>query len=213
MSSPFVSFDFETGGTTPPHQSGSFFHPPIQCAFVAYDRDHNEIDSLDLKLQFDFRQCTVEALKLAHYTEDKWKDAITVSDALRRIDPFFDNHSVERISKRTGRKYMVTPLIGHNAARFDVLYLEWMFQWGWTGATTYCGKGGLIDTMFVAQTYDIMMGGNAFKSYQLEDVYAGLFGKVFDGAHDALNDARATARIAIELMARLRKGQSNADVG
>lgn len=217
----FVVIDLETGGTCAPHEDVdsmlrahgkedkllTYYDPPLQVACVAYDKAFREIEALDLKIKADVGLCSPEALEICHYDMDLWEEEALEPMAVRvLLWEFFARHQRRMISA-SGREMFLARLVGYNIAAFDIRYLKKLFDWDkpWNiGAATWAGRNtGIIDVMWMCQTYGIMRG-KEFKSLRLEDVYLELFGETFK-AHDPLADCRATARIAKNIMFSMRQ--------
>lgn len=205
----YVVFDFETGGTNPPYLPTMKHNPAVQLGLLAVDDDMQELDALDIKLQFEHGQCEPGVIGVKNsWNSEAWEEEAEHPRFARRTAlDFFRSYSVERIS-RAGKPYGVAQLIGWNAIRFDLYYLDWLFYKNdpdriWTGATSWVGTGGCIDVMQRAQAYEEVYG-RSFKNLQQETVHAALFGAPHEGAHDAVADCRATARIYGELLRRFK---------
>lgn len=94
-------------------------------------------------------------------------------------------------------------MVGHNI-EFDIRIVgAEMIRLGREDAV---GKKPYICTMKVATDFCKLPGRHGYKWPRLEELYRKLFHKRFPGAHDAINDVRATLRCFFELR---RKGVIN----
>lgn len=94
-------------------------------------------------------------------------------------------------------------MVGHNI-EFDIRIVgAEMIRLGREDAV---GKKPYICTMKAATDFCKLPGRHGYKWPRLEELYRKLFHKRFPGAHDAMNDVRATLRCFFELR---RKGVIN----
>lgn len=72
------------------------------------------------------------------------------------------------------------------------------------GAGKFCTLEATTDLLRLPPTEAMIKWGHGdkFKSPKLEETYRFLFGETFEGAHDALVDTRACARVYFELLDR-----------
>jgi DNA polymerase III alpha subunit (gram-positive type) len=86
-------------------------------------------EELNLYVKFDVSKANKEALEVGHYDEKLWKrNAIEQSEACEEFNKFLCGHkSVSRVSKK-GKKYAVSVLAGHNAAKFDMFFIIEAFK-------------------------------------------------------------------------------------
>ena len=94
----------------------------------------------------------------------------------------------------------VNYVIGHNVA-FDIsilkaeLYREWDKEWGNGDWLFYSQKYKMVDTMQMGAylcNIPSTIKGEKYKWPTLDELYRKLFGKSFQGKHNAMNDVRAT---------------------
>ncbi|MCP4900894.1 MAG: 3'-5' exonuclease [bacterium] len=188
--SQIVFFDLETSGISP------WRDEITQIAAVAVEADGTEAARFGpMRVQFDVEKASPEALKINHYSEEKWKDAVAPSEMVQRFYDFLQDHStVKQISKR-GNPYWVAQLAGHNIARFDMQFLRSAFK----RVDQFCPIRLIpLDTFFLA----------AWRFHGDEDAPADLkletlakhFSIEFEGeAHDAMADVLATIQLAEKL--------------
>jgi DNA polymerase III epsilon subunit-like protein len=182
-----IYFDLETGGVQEQH-------PSIQLAAVAIDdATGQELDSFEVKIQFDESQADPEALRLNHYDPEVWKkEAVPSCEAARRFSAFVGPHrSIEMVSKRTGAPYSVARLAGYNALTFDLPRLRALFGTMFFPCS-YHVRDVLQRAMF---WFDENQPEKKPENLKLGTVCA-YFGISADGAHDALVDVRLTAKLA-----------------
>jgi DNA polymerase III epsilon subunit-like protein len=182
-----VYFDLETGGL-------DMGHPIIQAAAVAVDGQGRELGSLNLRLKFDEAAANPEALALNHYKRELWEEAIAPTHAVAAFASFLNEYKcVENISKRTGRPYRVARLGGYNASTFDYPRLKRLFDGAFLPADPR-----VLDVMQLAFWYFQWHPKSRPSNLRLATVCEH-FGIPLEGAHDALEDVRATAKLALTL--------------
>jgi DNA polymerase III epsilon subunit-like protein len=192
-----IYFDLETGGVLEQH-------PIIQIAAIAIDdATWQELDAIEMKLQFNISDADPEALKINHYDAAVWRaEAIPVGQAIGRFARFLEPHkSLHLISKRSGRPYSVAQLAGHNAATFDGPRLQNMFRA--TGAFLPADPR-VLDTMQRAMWF-FQERGTRPEDYKLGTLCKHFGIEVGDDAHDALADVRLTIQLARALRENERK--------
>lgn len=182
----FTVFDIETAGL-------ELHHPVIQFAAVALE-DFEEVESIEVKIQFDIAKADPEALKLNSFDPKVWGDeALPEFLAVANVADFLiRNAHHEMKSKRTGRQYWVARLAGHNAAGFDGPRLQAMFK---RHGAFLPAHPQILDTLQLA----LWKSRAALDSYKLSDLCK-TFGIDSTGAHDALADVRMCAKLASYLM-------------
>ena len=178
-----VYFDLETGGVND--------EPVIQLAAVAIDQEWNEAGTFEQKIQFDPSLCSPEALKINHWSEESWHDAVPVDETVRRFSAWLKPHStIEMFSKRTGQPYSVARLAGYNALTFDLPRLRAMY-----GNSFFPCSYHVRDVLQRAMFYfDENPETDKPKDMKLTTL-AEYFGVSTAGAHDALTDVRLTVEL------------------
>ena len=184
-----VYLDLETCGL-------EFTRPIIQIAAIATNSALRELETLEMKIQFDERDADPRALCKNNYDRELWqREAIDPKVAAKRFSDFLRRHStVDIISDRTRRSYRVARLVAHNAERFDGPFLR----------TWYERLG-----MYLPAAYSILCTKQ--RAYWLfheqksltppDNFQLGTLCQYFDvrlrpdDAHDALNDVRATVAL------------------
>jgi len=196
MDNRVVCFDLETTGLSP------WKHQIIQFAGVAIDlATWEELGGLEVKINFDLAKATKEALEVNHFDQAVWdREAVSQEDARDQVSEFLRDHStLEKTSKKKGTKYMVARLMGHNAAMFDCPFLTaWFKKAGqFLPAESYAP----MDTLQLAR-WKLLMAGTECPALGNSLVeLCEMFDIPFKGAHDALNDVRATIALAKLLIA------------
>lgn len=183
-----VFFDLETGGLDP------FKHPIIQIAAIAVDEQtFDELDSFEVKIAFDKFAAEPEVLKRNSYDPEVWeKESIFDLHALIKLSQFLKLHAtVPQTSKKTGREYKVARLAGHNADRFDGVFLKEFYH---ARNEFLPAAFAVLCTVQLARWYFLR------KRESPENCELGTLCKFFsiplDNAHDALADVRATVALA-----------------
>lgn len=182
-----VCFDLETGGLDPS------IHPIIQIAAIAVDENLIAIREFEAKIAFDRSKADSETLKLNSFDEDVWqKEQRPLADVCGAFSEFLRNFSdVRMMSQKTGRPYSVAQLIGHNAATFDGPFLQSAYR---STGTFLPASYKVLCTMQRAMFFFLERGGEQPKDFKLGTLCE-FFGVKIDGAHDALNDVRATVEL------------------
>lgn len=107
-----VVFDTETGGLT-------LDNPTIQIAAAVVDNGLHELDSFEIKIQFDPSTCTPEALAKNHYDPAVWAvSAHPERKALARFAEFLDDYKDVQMMSKKGKPYTVARLAAFNG-EFD----------------------------------------------------------------------------------------------
>jgi DNA polymerase III alpha subunit (gram-positive type) len=163
----------------------------IQLSAAAVDGDWKELETFNMKVQFDEFKADPLALELNHYDSDVWlREAKLQSFARDKFSVFLGRHkSIQMVSKRTGKPYSVAQLAGHNVERFDMPRLKAMFGEAFLPAHPIA-----LDTLQLAKWffYGMPLVPEDFRLTTL----ATWFGISTSGAHDALADVRLSAAVA-----------------
>lgn len=185
-----IYFDFETGGVLPEH-------PSIQLAAIAVDDDSGkEIESFEQKIAFNPATCDPEALKLNDWNAENWNDSVSPAITAAKFSRFLEAHkSVQMMSKRTGKPYMVAKGAGYNAVTFDWPRLRALFGEAFL-PVSYHVRDVLQRVIFYFDE-----NGNPPDDFKLSTVCKH-FGIETTGAHDALFDVRMTAALYHKLKSK-----------
>lgn len=195
MNETIIYFDLETDSTAEDCQI-------IQIAAVAVDPDGNELGGYAARVQFDPEKSDQKALEINHYHPQLWEDAIPPAQAVEEFARFLDKFKwVTQVSKRSGKPYKVARLGGYNAVGFDMPRLRRMFAQ--QGAFLPAHPRAL-DVLQLADWYFQINPNEKPESTKLETVCTALGCPIPEGeAHNALIDARYTARLAQRLKERM----------
>lgn len=190
-------FDLETGGLEDAH-------PDIQIAAVAVDISlpgWPVVEEFERKLKFNPAVCEPEALELNHYDPAVWKKrAVPAANAKLDFAAFLNRNSTLQLVSAKGNPYRTAKIGGHNVSRFDLPRLE---RW-WGSSYKPFAFWRALDTItlaawiFDARAYPCLEIRQP-ENFKLETLCA-LFGIELEGAHDALEDVKATAKLARELV-------------
>lgn len=179
-----VYFDLETGGVEPSR-------PIIQIAAAVYE-DGRELETYECKVRFNEADCVPEALELNGYDPAVWaRDAKPEKYALAGFCNLLSRHAdIARISKRTGRPYLVARVGGHNVVSFDFpRVLDATRKHGLFLPTDFPP----LDTLQLAAWY-FSERYNRPADLQLGTLCE-WFGIPQDQAHEALSDVRSCAAL------------------
>jgi DNA polymerase III epsilon subunit-like protein len=197
MNETIVYFDLETGGL-------EIHHPIIQLAAVAVAPDGTELDSFDARIKFNVGDCDPEALKINHYTEAAWANAIGPAKAAAMFAGWLNRFKwVTQVSKRTGKAYTVARMGGYNAATFDMPMLMAFFR---KLNVFLPAHPRPLDVLQLADWYFQINPDqkDGLENTKLESVCKALGVPIPEGAaHDALVDVRYTAKLAQVLKERM----------
>lgn len=190
-----VIFDLESGGLEP-------HHPNIQIAAVAVDlsvRGWPVIEEFERKIDFDPDLCEAEALELNHYDPQIWwVEAAPPEIVLNDFKAFLRRHQTLTLTGRKGRPYDTTKIGGHNVTNFDLPRLK---RWWGDGYNPFAFWRALDTQNLASWAFDCDYFGRTVKP---ENVKLGtlceFFGIEVEGAHDALVDVKATAKLARALL-------------
>jgi len=194
MDERIVFFDLETGGLEPGK------HPVIQFAGVSVDPAWDEVEALELKVQFDPATADREALAVNSFDPEAWAlHALSPLAALPLISAFFRRHATLHKVSRAGRPYSVARVAAHNA-RFDCDHLGAFFK----AQGEFCPAALYepLDTLALARWVSFRDSGPGPVDHKLASLCAWL-GIEHRDAHDALGDVRAAVQVARVLSARI----------
>lgn len=171
---------------------------PIQIAMVAVDRDTLEqIDSMEIKIEFDEALASPDALERNHYDRDVWAaEALPTTLAIKHVGDFLKRHATWQRTGKSGRTYTTCEIAGHNIAGYDAPILQ-----RWFGdKNLFCPAAtwttGPVDTMHMARCIDWLKGYDPDPDgYSLGALCARYFIKI-ENEHDALDDVTATVKMA-----------------
>lgn len=168
-------------------------HPITQVAVVTYDlATWTEIDAVEVKVQVNVDRCDPDALKLNHYDAEVWgREAVTPTQAREILGLHFQKHQTMELVSKAGRPYRTARIAGHNAASFDAPRLR--AAWG-DRFSPFCWWYPL-DTLQLALWFFAQSKDQQPANFQLGTL-CDHFGIQVEGAHDALADVRATAKLA-----------------
>ncbi|MDC0937039.1 3'-5' exonuclease [Pirellulales bacterium] len=111
-----IFFDLETGGLDITR------HPITEIAAIAVTAgSYCELETIDLKVQFDPADADPASLGLNKYDPNTWAmAALPAGDVAEKFASFCRRHAtVDRFSKKTGKPYRVAELVAHNGESFD----------------------------------------------------------------------------------------------
>jgi len=183
-----VFFDIETGGLD------ALRHPITQLAAVAVDSQLHELDTFEVKIDFDRSKADPDALLKNSYDHAVWqREQVRPAEVINRFTAFLRDYcDVECVSKRTGNPYRVAQVVGHNAATFDYPFLAALygqhkaFLLAYPRVMDTCQRAiwWFHERPEIAQPENFQLG-----------TLAKYFGIPLDNAHDALADVRATVEL------------------
>lgn len=168
----FAFIDIETTGLN------LLLHEIIEIGCVLTTPELDVIEEFELKIKPEhIENADPAALKVNHYNEEDWQNAISLSEA------------IEILSLKVKDCIMV----GHNVA-FDAGFLEYAFNKTGIGNTMHYHK---LDSVSVA--WAKMHRDPDLEHFSLRELCL-KFGIINERAHTALSDARATFELYKKLM-------------
>jgi DNA polymerase-3 subunit epsilon len=175
-------YDTETTGLPSNHKD---LPGIIQIAAILYDKDGNEIDTHNTRVNPELKddQWEAGAIKVNGITPDMTRDWPTFFQILPAFAKFMRRATV---------------LSGYNILGFDddVLYKQ-LVRYGFE--KNFPWPYHRLDVMDLAKAHHNEKGKRGNKRPKLTAIYKELFGEELEGAHDALNDVRGTGRVAFEI--------------
>jgi len=191
-----VWVDLETGGVDETrHQITQFAAVATGGPPLFKEPEHDS--EFERKVSLVNGRWEQEALDVQNYDEITWlAEGKTMVEVLDDFDQWVRKHCHEAVSKRTGNPYQVAHMGGHNVG-FDGRFLRaaaerndrWIRLTNWTG--------GVYDTLHLAKWHFLGLDKRP-DNLKLETLCE-FFG-VKIKAHDALEDVRATIKIAREMI-------------
>ena len=166
---------------------------PVQLALARYTPDGNEIFAATVIIRplDHWPSLTEDSIGIHGIYEDVRRSGISPISAtsLLELAGFNDNVAIG----------------GHNIG-FDILVLRrFLFELGFNSTADRLLEVPSIDTMHMGINVCKLPRKDSAVEYKrpsLTELYKELFGDTFNGAHDALNDVRASARCYFELRKR-----------
>jgi DNA polymerase III epsilon subunit-like protein len=193
-----VFYDLETSGLH--FEEG---HEIIQIAAIATEftgGQFSPIEEFEMKMTFNMRKASQEALEINSYDPDVWAaEAVNQLKGIWAFVKFLNRYKdVERTSKKSGKKFMCARTAGHNIKRFDGPFMRGMCQ----RHDIFCPMDFLmeLDTVQLALWKLSVKNQRQEDGYTLEDLYQYLTGEPMPEAHDALADIRANITVANALL-------------
>lgn len=185
----YLFIDTETTGLpknyNASHKDGKNWPRIIQLAFAVHDEGGQEIDNFSALIKPD--GWTVP-------TEKFWiENGYSQAESEARGLPI--KYCIEELILKINQ---YPYLIAHNMSFDKMIIAAEMYRLGLES----CKRPKLICTKEASTAYCKIAGPYGFKWPKLEELYKHLFGKSFEGAHDALNDVRACADCFFELKSR-----------
>ena len=82
--------------------------------------DASSGDELSIRVEFDPEKADEGALMASDYSERRWRDAVSLPDALGQFSEFLRNHATLARTSKAGNEYMVAAVAGFNVRNFDI---------------------------------------------------------------------------------------------
>lgn len=184
-----VVFDLETTGTDPARDL------VVQVGAVVLDESLEEKDSFEVKVRIDEagERAGAAALRLNSFDPGLWeKEAVSEASAAKRFAAFLKEHATLRREGKRGKPFFVAELAAYNAP-FDLSFLKaWYERLNLFLPASYHA----LCIMQRAKWHFLEAPRSKPPSdWKLGTVSSHLGVPLGDEAHDALADARATARV------------------
>lgn len=179
-----VFFDLETGGLDPAR------HPVIQIAAIAVDERLRELDTLEVKVDFDLASADPQALEKNSYNRVVWdKESRPALHVCGEFSRFLKRYADVEMTSKAGKPYYVAQLIGHNSDSFDGPFLQAWYrkldQFMPAAFRTLCTYQRALHYFHERD------GLPKPENFRLEGLCK-YFGAPLSNAHDAMADCRAT---------------------
>lgn len=160
-----------------------------------------ELEALEMKIQFRAADCDPGALAVNGYTEEAWANAERETVAMDKIDALMRKYAdVQKISAK-GKPWSVARVAAHNAP-FDCDHIRAWFKKH--GRFLVAGIYEPLDTLSLARWYSANHPTPP-KDHKLATLCEWLDVPLLQ-AHDAMADIRATVGIAKVLCERMGIG-------
>ncbi len=120
-----VFLDLETGGLDP------LRHPIVELAAIAVDAaTFRELDSFNIKIQFDPKECTPRSLGNNKYDEEVWNmSALPDEMAAHLFAAFLERHATDQgYNRRTKEHFPLARLVAHNGESHDGPFLQGWYK-------------------------------------------------------------------------------------
>lgn len=188
-----VFYDTETSHLSP--YKGEI----IQIAAIAFEiegQDWEQVGQFECKLKFDMDKADPQALKVNCYDPVTWKtQAVDSHDALSVFKnwcgPYKD---VQRVGKKSRKTFYNLRTGGHNVSGFDDAFIRAWFK----KHDEFCplDYSEVYDTLSLAKwLFQFWYPDYPLENHELKTL-CNAYGVPLDGAHDALADVTANARLA-----------------
>ena len=180
--------DLETAGL-------EFSRPIIQIAAVAVDSRLHELESFEIKIQFDEAEADSRALSKNHYSPDLWEqEAVEPREAATKFAGFLRRHATVDLFSSEGKRYQVAQLVAHNGERFDGPFLHaWYRRLGLFCPARYMVLCTKQRALWLFEEDKTLTPPADFKLGTLCQYFSVPLRP--EDAHDALNDVRATVEL------------------
>ena len=184
-----IFVDLETSGLSPED------HDIIQIAA----KDILTGDRFNQLMNFKLSNASPEALRINNYDEEKWaEEAVSQRKGYIDFREFLANHTgQERVNSKTGEKYAVAVLIGHNIDGFDMRFLK---NWEARMKGLIGGRLPMDYACYDTLQLSRWLLPNKVTSYSLDSLvkYFGI--DIERKSHDAMNDVEANIQVAARLI-------------
>lgn len=164
----------------------------IQLAAIAVeDPTLREVESFQLKIDFDASLADQKALAINHYDSAVWaSEAVKPQEASRQFASFLEPYKCVSLVSQAGRPYSVAKLAGFNAVSFDGPRLfNWFQRQG-----RFLQADRRVRCVLQRVLWYFDERGLALENYKQPTV-AAYFGLSTEGAHEALADVRTMIEI------------------
>jgi DNA polymerase III epsilon subunit-like protein len=182
-----IFVDIETAGQ-------QLWRPIIQIAAVAVDSNFRELESFEEKIRFNERDAVKWTLRKRHYNRRRWQqEARRDKDVAVDFAAFLVRHATVGAVSVSGAPFAVAQLVAHNAA-FDAPFLRtWFERLGLFFPGTYRVYCTLHRAMWLFHEDRSLAPPDDFRLGTLCEYFGVSLPP--EQAHDALADARATAKL------------------
>lgn len=168
--------------------------PITQIAAVAVDRSLSDLESFEVKIQFDMSKASWASLRTNHYDAEVWREhAIPAKRAAVDFSKFLRRHATVDIVSPNNSVFQLAQLVAHNSS-FDGPFLKaWFDRLGVFMPASYRVFCTMQRAFWLIHERQDLTPPSDYKLLTLCEYFGVQFHR--DEAHNAFADVRATAAL------------------